>query len=156
MYDSEYFVHFFFLLLYSKAADKFYELTNIRRNITSTYHPQANGEVERFKRTTQEAFLNCQEIHDEVIKADTQWHKKLQSILFTYRTRKHASTKISLYMIMYGRPCVMPWELDGYLGSLENEEDRDLPMEEGMERMYNIREQVFDVAAANIKRAQKI
>ena len=116
---------FFFLLLYSKVADKFYEVTIIRHNITSAYHPQANGEVERFNRTTQEAFLKCQEIHDEVIKADTQWHKKLQSILFTYRTRKHAYTKICPYMIMYGRPCVMPWELDGDLGPLENEEDRD-------------------------------
>ena len=57
---------------------------------------------------------------------------------------------------MYGRECVMPWELDGDLGSLDNEEDRDLPMEEVMERMYNIREQVLDVVAANIKRAQMI
>ena len=112
--------------------------------------------MERFNRTTQEAFLKCQEIHDKVIKADTQWHKKLQSILFTNRTRKHASTKISPYMIMYGRPCVMPWELDGDLGPLVIEEDRDLPMKEVMERIYNIREQVLDVAAANIKRAQKI
>ena len=59
-------------------------------------------------------------------------------------------------MIMYGKECVTPWELDGDLGPLENEEDRDLPMEEVMERMYNIREQVLDVAAANIKRAQMI
>ena len=58
-------------------------------------------------------------------------------------------------MIMYGRPCVMPWELDGDIGPLENE-DRDLPVDEVMERMYNIRDQVLDVAAANIKRAQKI
>ena len=81
MYDQEYFVHFnlflfLFLWLYSKVADKFYELTNLRHNITSTFHPQANGEVERFNRKTQKAFLKCQEIHDEVIKADTQWHKK--------------------------------------------------------------------------------
>ena len=47
---------------------------------------------------------------------------------------------ISPYMIMYGRECVMPWELDGDLGPLGNEEDMDLPMEEMMERMYNIRE----------------
>ena len=50
----------------------------------------------------------------------------------------------------------MPWELEGDLGPLENEEDQELPIEEVIERMYNIREQVLDVAAANIKRAQKI
>ena len=50
----------------------------------------------------------------------------------------------------------MPWELEGDLGPLEDEADRDLPIEEVIERMYNIREQVFDVAVANIKRAQKI
>ena len=44
----------------------------------------------------------------------------------------------------------------GDLGPLEDEEDQDLPIEEVTERMYNIREQVLDVAAANIKRAQKI
>ena len=50
----------------------------------------------------------------------------------------------------------MPWELEGDLGPLENEEDQELPIEEVIERMYNIGEQVLDVAAANIKRAQKI
>ena len=50
----------------------------------------------------------------------------------------------------------MPWELEGDLGPLEKEEDQELPTEEVIERMYNIREQVLDVAAANIKRAKKI
>ena len=50
----------------------------------------------------------------------------------------------------------MSWDLEGDLGPLENDEDQELPIEEVIERMYNIREQVLDVAAANIKRAQKI
>ena len=54
-------------------------------------------------------------------------------------------------MIIYGRQCVMPWELEGDLGPLEDEADRDLPIEEVIERMYNIREQVLDVAAATSK-----
>ena len=58
--------------------------------------------------------------------------------------------------MLYGRECVMPWEFEGDLGPLENEEDQELPIEEVIERMYNIREQVLDVAVANIKRAQKI
>ena len=39
----------------------------------------------------------------------------------------------------------MPWELEGDEGPLEDEADRDLPIEEVIERMYNIREQVLDV-----------
>ena len=50
----------------------------------------------------------------------------------------------------------MSWELEGDLGQLENEQDQELTIEEVIERMYNIREQVLDVAAAKIKRAQKI
>ena len=59
-----------------------------------------------------------------------------------------------LHGIVWGRECIMPWELEGDLGPLET--DMDLPVEEVIDRMYNIREQVLDVAAANIKRAQKI
>ena len=59
-------------------------------------------------------------------------------------------------MILYGRECVMPWELEGDLGPLENEEHQELQIEEVIEKMDNIREQVLDVAAANIKRAPKI
>ena len=58
-------------------------------------------------------------------------------------------------MVLYrGRECVMPWELEGDLGPLQTEVD--LPVEKVIDRMYNIREQALDVAAANIKRAQKI
>ena len=70
--------------------------------------------------------------------------------------KNHASTKISAYMIMYGRVCVMPWELEGDLRPKEDEEDQDILTDEVIERMYNIREQVLNVATASIKRAQKI
>ena len=59
-------------------------------------------------------------------------------------------------MIMYGRECVMSWELEGDLGPLEDEKDQDLQVEMAIGRMYNIREQVLDVAQANIRKAQKI
>ena len=38
--------------LYLQVADKFYELTNIRHNIISAYHPQANGEDKRLQNNT--------------------------------------------------------------------------------------------------------
>ena len=87
-----YFVYaqeFFIFLYIPKNPNLFFRsvrnsmsLTNIRHNITSAYHSQANGEVERFNRTTQEAFLKTQEFHDRVVQENTDWAKKLQSILF--------------------------------------------------------------------------
>ena len=38
-------------------------------------------------------------------------------------------------MIMYGRERIMPRELEGDLGPLEDEEDQDLPIEEAIERI---------------------
>ena len=61
-----------------KVTEKFYKLTGIRHNITSADHPQANGEVERFNRTTQEAFLECQEFSDKVKEADVDHNYYLQ------------------------------------------------------------------------------
>ena len=142
--------------MYYQVADKFYEPTNIRQNITSAYHPQANGDVERFNRTIQECFMKCQEFHDEVQEADVLWHKKLQSILFAYRVKKQASTCISHYMIMCGRELVLPWDLEGDLTPLDDPDLQDLSIEKIIDRMYHMCEQILDVAAANVKRSQKI
>ena len=55
-------------------------------------------------------------------------------------------------MIMYGRECVMPWVLEGDVGPLEDEADRDLPIEEVIERMCNIREQVLEMHLKLVKK----
>ena len=147
---------FFFLCYAFQVTEKFYELTGIGHNITSAFHPQANGEVEGFNRTTQEAFLKTQEFSDKVKEADVDCHKKLNSIFFAYRVRKLASTCISPFFMMYGREPILPWEVEHDLGPLESDEIPELSTDEGIQRMYDLPVQVLDVAAANIKQAQKI
>ena len=129
---------FFFLCYVFQVTDKFYELTGIRHNITSAYHSQANDEVQRFNRTTQEAFLKCTEFSDKVKEADVDWHRKLNSTLFAYRVRKQASTHISPFFMMYGREPILPWEGEHDLGPLESENAPELSIDEVIERMYNL------------------
>ena len=150
-------MYFHFFICYAfQVTEKFFELTGIRHNITSAYHPQVNGEVERFNRTTQEAFLKTQEFSDKVKEADVDWHKKLNSILFTYRLRKQASTCIISFFMMYGREPILPWEVEHDLGPLESDEVPELCIDEVIQRMYDLQVQVLDGAAANIKQAQKV
>ena len=128
----------FFLCYAFQVTEKFYELTGIRHNITSAYHPQASGEVKRFNRITQEAFLKTQEFSDKVKEADVDWHRKLNSIYFTYRVRKQASTCISPFFMMYGREPVPPWEVEHDLGCLESDEVPELSIDEIIQRMYDL------------------
>ena len=94
--------------------------------------------MERFNRTTQEAFLKCQELSNKVKEADVDWHRKLNSILFAYRVRKQASTRISPFFMMYGKEPILPWEVEHDLGPLESVDVPELSLDEVIERMYNL------------------
>ena len=77
-------------------------LLGINRTQTSAYHPQGNGQVERFNRTL-EAMLSK-------VVADNQadWDTHLPRVLFAYRTAIHETTKFSPFRIVYGRSPILP------------------------------------------------
>ena len=58
--------------------------------------------------------------------------------------------------MMYGREPILPWEVEHDLGPLESDDVPELSLDEVIESMYNLQVQVLDVAAANIKNAQKV
>ena len=132
-----FFVFFLFFVMLSRSLTSFMSLQAL--DITpQAYHPQANGEVERFNKTTQEAFLKCTEFSDKVKEADVDWNKKLNSIPFAYRVRKQASTCSSPFFMMYGREPILPWEVEHDLGPLEDENVPEPSFDEVIERMYNL------------------
>ena len=55
-----------------------------------------------------------------------------------------------------GREPILPWEVEHDLGPQESDEIPELSIDEVIERMCNLQVQVLDVAAANIKNAQKV
>ena len=67
----------------------------IKHNLSTSYHPQTNGLVERFNKTLCESLAKLQE--------DKQWDDKIPSVLFAYRNKTHSSTKTKPFYLVYGR-----------------------------------------------------
>ena len=81
------------------------QLLGISTTRTSAYHPEGNGQVERFNRTL-EAMLA------KIIQDDQHdWDSLLPKALFAYRTAVHDSTHFSPFHLTFGRSPQLPIDL---------------------------------------------
>jgi hypothetical protein len=101
----------------------------IEHGKTSSYHPQANGLVERFNRTLIETLAKISEEQEE-------WDKHLSEALFTYRTRKHNTTEKTPYYLMFGK------EAEGLIRN-ENRED-EIGREEQIQQLNEKRNEILE------------
>ena len=86
----------------NSLSRELHNLTGIEQHITSAYHPQANGLVERNNRTIQASLLKVLEgEHD-------QWPHALPGVLFAFNTSRQKSTGYSAFFLLYGRQAVLP------------------------------------------------
>lgn len=70
----------------NEITNELHRLTGVEQRITSAYHPQANGLVERQNRTIKNSLIK---VLDENPK---QWPYIIEGVLFAHRVSKHAST----------------------------------------------------------------
>lgn len=82
----------------SEAPDK---ITGVKHNITSAYHPQSNGLVQRMNRTLKGILIKR-------LGEDGDWVKDLQPVLFSYRTSKHSSTRKTPYEVLFHKKAILP------------------------------------------------
>ena len=100
--------------LCSEVIQTICKLLGMERTRTSAYHPQGNGQVERFNQTL-EAMLA------KVVKNNQKdWNTCLQKVLFAYRTSIHDTTGFTPFHLVFGRTPKLP--VDVMLGRVDKDE----------------------------------
>ena len=89
----------------SEVIDQLLEMLDIHRLRTSAYHPQCDGETERFNRTI-EQMLACY-----VAEEQAEWDVYLPKMAFAYNTSVHATTGLTPFEVVYGRKPKLPIDL---------------------------------------------
>ena len=120
------------------------QLFGVQKLRTSPYHPQTDGQVERFNRTLKGMLTTY--VNDD----HNDWDLHLQLALFAYRTSVHSSSGVSPFKAVYGREAVSPLTLTGVPSAVA----RGVPgnycdeLEETLDKVHKH-------VASNIRQAQK-
>lgn len=141
--------------------------------MTSAYHPQSNGLVERLNQTVQNVLLKLVNDHQN------NWDELLDPALFAIRTSRQKSTKYTPFETMFNR-CInikyithtkfsyVTYDIPSVtklLAELEitpsifeshnpEEEECEKALDDKMQKMIAVHEKMFMDAASNIKDAQ--
>ena len=87
----------------NEIVDGLLKQFEIRHLLSTPYHSQTNGLVERFNRTLCESLAKITEGKED-------WDQHLSPVLFAYRTSKQSSTKMTPFYLVYGRHPHLPTE----------------------------------------------
>ena len=133
----------------NEMLDAMCKRLGVNHRLSTAYHPQTNGLVERFNRTLCEILAKYTNEYKE------EWDVLLPSALFAYRTMRQNTTRYEPFYLTYGREAILPIEL--VIPSQPEAPIQDFE-EMYFDRLYQIigpMEESRRMAQENIRKAQK-
>ena len=86
----------------SAVVSQLCQLYGVKRSRTTPYHPQGNGQTERFNQTL------CGLIKSLPSEDRRKWPDMIKHLVFIYNSTPHQVTGVSPYTLMYGREPNLP------------------------------------------------
>lgn len=120
------------------------EVAGISKSRTTPYHPQGNGQCERFNRT----LISMLGTLPEDGKKD--WRSHVAPMVHAYNCTRNDSTGFSPFYLMYGRHPRLPVDL--FLGLTTSPEDENKTRPDYADRLRDRLEHAYKIAAENAQK----
>ena len=135
--------------------DELMERAHCKHRITSSYHPQSNGLVERQNRTTTNFLLKNMDCQDD-------WVDMIPTMMGSHRHTVHSTTNIEPSAILLGRKPTLAMNMllrseDYFNRELQDEEIEEIEngnYTEILKQLNFVRQSVFNTTSQNISTAQ--
>ena len=128
----------------SKVIAELCRMYGISKSRTTPYHPEGNGQCERFNRT----------LHDRLrtLPPDKkrQWPELLPELVYAYNATPHSSTGYSPYYLFFGREPQLP--IDHLFGADEQSDNKAPEVEQWISDHHQRMKLAFELAAGKTEK----
>lgn len=126
----------------NQLFDQLQKYSDITASRTTPYHPQGNGQVERFNRTILQILKTLTE------KQKLNWKETLNKLVFAYNCTKSEVTGFSPFYLLFGRSLRLP--VDALFGL--NPDNNSISQSEYVERWTKGMQEAYEIAREHVKK----
>ena len=113
----------------AQVTNNLFQKLGVTHLYTTAYHPQTNGQIERFNATMDGKIATlCNERRND-------WDEVLPFVIFNYNTSIHATTKYTPFEMIHGRQAILPFDQQETLIAITNDAEHGQKLKDYIEKL---------------------